>query len=143
GRYIEDFLWNEFCDWYIEFAKVRLNAGDEAPKAVLAYVLDYGLRLLHPIMPFVTEELWQSLRDHIDADMADQLIIAWYPQSGGNWKDADAEAQMAHVLEVNRAIRNLRAENRLPAGDRPVVFARAGQYAPAIEATRPGTEFTS
>ena len=58
---------------------------------MLAHVLDHGLRLLHPFMPFVTEELWQALRDHIDDDMAAQLIVAWFPKSGGNWKDAAAE----------------------------------------------------
>jgi valyl-tRNA synthetase len=60
----------EFCDWYIEFAKVRLTEGDERPKQVLVHVLDHGLRLLHPFMPFVTEELWQALKEHIDDDMA-------------------------------------------------------------------------
>jgi valyl-tRNA synthetase len=143
GRYIEDFLRNEFCDWYIEFAKVRLNAGDERPRAVLAHVLDHGLRLLHPIMPFVTEELWQALREHVDADLAPQLIVAWYPKSGANWKDARAEAAMAHVVEVNRTIRNLRAENRVEAGARLAVYVRAGGYAEALAATREGSEFTS
>jgi valyl-tRNA synthetase len=143
GRYIEDFLRNEFCDWYIEFAKVRLNAGDERPRAVLAHVLDHGLRLLHPIMPFVTEELWQALREHVDADLAPQLIVAWYPKSGANWKDARAEAAMAHVVEVNRTIRNLRAENRVEAGARLQVYLRAGGYAEALAATREGSEFTS
>ena len=143
GRYIEDFLWNEFCDWYIEFAKVRLTAGDDSPKAVLAYVLDYGLRLLHPIMPFVTEELWQNLRGHLGSDMPDQLIVAWYPRSGGNWKDAASEAAMAHVIEVNRTIRNLRTENRLEAGARPEVILRAGAMADALRATAGATEFTS
>jgi valyl-tRNA synthetase len=110
---------------------------------VLAHVLDHGLRLLHPIMPFVTEELWQSLREHIDADLAPQLIVAWYPKSGANWKDERAELAMAHVVEVNRTIRNLRAENRLEAGARPEVYLRAGGFAEALSATLEGTQFTS
>jgi valyl-tRNA synthetase len=143
GRYIQDFLWNEFCDWYIEMAKVRLNAGDERPREVLANVLDRGLRLLHPIMPFVTEELWQALRPHLDGDLPDQLIIAWYPKSGGNWKDEAAEAALAHVIDVNRAIRNLRAENRLDAGARPSVYLRAGGHAEALRTTAAAMAFTS
>ncbi len=143
ARQIEDFLWNEFCDWYIEMTKVRLTAGDERPLAVLAHVLDRGLRLLHPFMPFVTEELWQALRDHIDDDMAPALIVAWFPKSGANWKDAAAEASMEHVIEVNRAIRNIRAEKKLDAGARPRVYLRANGHAPALLETLPATAFTS
>jgi valyl-tRNA synthetase len=143
ARDIEDFLRNEFCDWYIEMTKVRLNAGDERPLAVLAHVLDHGLRLLHPIMPFVTEELWQALREHIEADMAPALIVAWYPKSGANWKDERAEAAMEHVIEVNRAIRNLRAEKRVEAGARLPVYLRADGYGPALEETAAATAFTS
>ena len=143
ARHIEDFLWNEFCDWYIEFAKVRLNANDFRPQRVLAHVLDRGLRLLHPFMPFVTEELWQSLRDHIDDDMASALIVAWYPKSGANWKDERAEAAMAHVIEVNRAIRNIRAEKKLEMSLRPRVYIRAGDYSDALAETAAATSFTS
>jgi valyl-tRNA synthetase len=143
ARQIEDFLWNEFCDWYIEFAKVRLNANDLLPQRVLAHVLDRGLRLLHPFMPFVTEELWQSLRDHIDDDMAPALIVAWFPKSGGNWRDERAEAAMAHVIDVNRAIRNIRAEKKLEMALRPRVFIRAGDYRGTLDATAGATSFTS
>ena len=143
ARQIEDFLWNEFCDWYIEFAKVRLNANDFRPQQVLAHVLDRGLRLLHPFMPFVTEELWQSLREHIDDDMAPALIVAWYPKSGGNWRDERAEAEMEHVIEVNRAIRNIRAEKKLEVSQRPRVFLRSNDYRAALEQTAPATAFTS
>ena len=60
-RELYDFLWGEFCDWYIEIAKVRLTASDGSPRRVLAHVLEGTLRLLHPFMPFITEELWQRL----------------------------------------------------------------------------------
>ncbi|MGE5596228.1 MAG: valine--tRNA ligase [Hyphomicrobiales bacterium] len=143
ARQIEDFLWNEFCDWYIEFAKVRLNANDFRPQQVLAHVLDHGLRLLHPFMPFVTEELWQSLRDHIDDDLPPQLIVAWFPKSGGNWNDEAAESAMAHVIEVNRAIRNIRAEKKLELSSRPRVFIRARDYADPLRETAAATSFTS
>jgi valyl-tRNA synthetase len=143
GRQIEEFLWGEFCDWYIEMVKPRLQAGDERPLKVLVHVLDHGLRLLHPFMPFVTEELWQALRGHVDDEMAPQLIVAWYPKSGGNWGDDAAEAAMAHVIEVNRTIRNIRAEKRLEAGARPRVVVRAESYAAALRETAAATNFTS
>jgi len=143
AKTIYEFLWSEFCDWYIEMTKSRLSAGDERPLAVLAHVLDHGLRLLHPFMPFVTEELWQALRTHIDDDMASQLIVAWYPKSGANWKDAADEAAMAHVIEVNRTIRNIRAETKLPAGARPTVYLRASQFTAALLETAAATAFTS
>jgi len=143
AKAIYEFLWNEFCDWYIEMAKVRITAGDERPLSVLAHVLDHGLRLLHPFMPFVTEELWQALRGHIDGDMPAQLIIAWFPKSGANWKDATDEAAMEHVIEVNRAIRNIRAEKKLEAGARPKVYLRANSLASALRETAAATAFTS
>ena len=143
GRQIEEFLRNDFCDWYIEMTKVRLTAGDERPLSVLAHVLDHGLRLLHPIMPFVTEELWQALREHIDDDMAHALIVAWFPKSGANWTDARADAAMEHVIEVNRAIRNLRTEKKVAAGERLAVFLRADGFADALRETSAATAFTS
>jgi valyl-tRNA synthetase len=143
ARTIQEFLWGDFCDWYIEFAKVRLNAGDELPLRVLVHVLDHGLRLLHPFMPFVTEELWQALRGHVDDDMADALVVAWFPKSGANWHDAAAEAGMAHVVEVNRTIRNLRAEKKIELSYRPKVYLRAGEFAAALRSAVPGSAFTS
>ena len=143
ARSIEEFLRNEFCDWYIEMTKVRLSAGDERPLSVLLHVLDHGLRMLHPFMPFVTEELWQAVRERVEGEMASQLIVAWFPKSGANWKDAHAEAAMDHVIEVNRTIRNIRTEKKLEAGARPVVFLRAAGYADALRETLPATAFTS
>ncbi len=143
ARQIEDFLRSEFCDWYIEMVKPRLNDGDERPLKVLVHVLDHGMRMLHPFMPFVTEELWQALRVRIDDDMATQLIVAWFPRSGGNWKDAGAEAAIEHVIEVNRTIRNIRAEKKLDAGARPKVVLRADGYGPALRETAAATNFTS
>ena len=64
-RQIHDFLWGEYCDWYIELAKIRLQAGDTSPLPVLVHVLETSLRLLHPFMPFLTEELWQNLKKHV------------------------------------------------------------------------------
>ncbi len=143
GRRIQDFLWNELADWYVEMSKVRLNAGDERPLAVLAQVLDAGLRLLHPIMPFVTEELWGKLREQLEREEAPALIVADYPRSEGAWKDVAAEASMSHVIEVNRAIRNLRAEKKVDLGTRPKVYLRAQGQAEALRETVAATAFTS
>ncbi len=128
GRRIEEFLWHEFCDWYIELAKLRLVEGDTRTLDVLGHVLDYGLRLLHPIMPFVTEELWQHLREHLPDDVPEMLIVAWYPKSGANWRDREAEEAMEHVIDVIRAIRNIRAEKRVAASARPPVWLRCGSF---------------
>ena len=143
ARRIHDFIWSELADWYVEMSKVRLREGDERPLAVLAHVLDRGLRLLHPIMPFVTEELWGKLREHIDDDLAQALIVAWYPKSAGVWRDSAAEAAMSHVIEVNRAIRNLRAEKGVEAGARLAVYLRAAGQAQALTETAAATAFTS
>ena len=143
GKILESFLWSEFCDWYIEMSKVRLNAGDERPLQVLAHVLDHSLRLLHPFMPFVTEELWLYIRDHIQDDFVSSLMVSWYPQSSGNWRNESEESAMGHVIEVNRLIRNLRAEKSVPAGTRLEVHIRSGDYRSALAETAAATAFTS
>ncbi len=130
GRTLEDFLWGEFCDWYIELSKLSLYAGGQGPwqdvarngttsiapretaVAVLGYVLDASLRLLHPIMPFVTEEVWSQL--HGDQRPAPALMVAPWPQPGK--RDPGVEAGVAAVIEVVRTIRNVRAEAQLGAG---------------------------
>jgi valyl-tRNA synthetase len=106
GRVLYDFLWSEYCDWYLEMAKVRLKDGDSSPLPVLAYVLQASLRLLHPIMPFVSEYIWQHLRDHVDG-LEEALIIAAYPLGGGE-PDADAEERVGLAIDVAREIRDLR-----------------------------------
>ena len=114
-RLIHDFLWSEFCDWYIEMAKVRLRnqAGNgSSPLPVLAYVLEKVLRLLHPFMPFITEEIWQTLMDRLPTvpDRPAALIAASYPEYEPTLIDEEAEAEMGAVAELVRAVRNLRAE---------------------------------
>ena len=107
GREIYEFLWGEFCDWYIEIAKTPLYGEDKAAaqqtRAILVYVLERTLRLLHPFMPFVTEEIWQHLPHEGDA-----LIIAPWPTPDA--LDEAAEAEMGPIMEMVRAIRNARAE---------------------------------
>ena len=117
-RAIHDFFWNEYADWYIEMAKIRLRSDDEdgdSPLPYLAYVLERVLRLLHPFMPFVTEEIWQTLKERIPADpnAPDALIIAEYTTADVAFFDDEAEDEIALVMETVRSIRNLRAEFRI------------------------------
>ncbi len=121
GRRLYDFLWGEFCDWYIEMAKVRLKADDRSPLPVLAHVLDASLRLLHPFMPFVTEEVWQNLRPRLPSPEAEALIVAPWPQADEGWRDEQAEGQAGLVLDIVRAVRNIRAER----GVAPARFVEA------------------
>ena len=109
------FTWHEFCDWYIEMSKLSLNAtvGDdpERSRRILVEILEQILLLLHPIMPFVTEEIWQVLGDHRDT-----IMLQMYPAVKPNWIDADTERQMDYLMGVVRAIRNLRTELNCPPG---------------------------
>ncbi len=116
GRRLYEFVWHEYADWYIEMAKVRLRRGDSAPLPVLTGVLDGILRLLHPFMPFVTEEIWQSSRDIIAPDGPAALCIALYPRGEAAGIDPASERQVELLMETVRALRNLRAERRLEAG---------------------------
>ena len=120
-RVIYDFLWNEYCDWYIEMSKIRMRSdeGEESPCPALAYVLEGVLRLLHPFMPFVTEEIWSTLMDALpqQAGRAEALIVARYPQADPSLIDDNAETEVEAVIDVVRAVRNLRAEFRLPSGE--------------------------
>jgi valyl-tRNA synthetase len=113
GHRIYDFLWGEYCDWYVEMAKVRLNREGVSPLPVLVHVLETGLRLLHPYMPFVTEELWQRLRPFQAQPPSEALIVASFPQSDPAWRDEEAERQTEAIVEVVRAIRNIRSEKRV------------------------------
>src|SRR5262249_33668649 len=106
--------------WYIEMAKVRINRGDRTPLPVLVDVLATSLRLLHPYMPFVTEEIWQNLRPYLGVEGGEALIVEPYPLGEGA-TDAEAERQTNALIEVGRAVRNLRAERRLP----PAQFTEA------------------
>jgi valyl-tRNA synthetase len=121
GHRIYDFLWGEYCDWYVEMAKVRLRqepgAGNQepgpTPRPILVHVLETGLRLLHPYMPFVTEELWQRLRPFLAEPGADALIVAPFPQADARWRDEAAEEQVEGMIEIVRAIRNIRSEKQV------------------------------
>ena len=116
-RVMYEFLWGEFCDWYIEMAKVRLRDGDGAPLRVLAHVLERTLRLLHPFMPYITEELWQALLQRLPAegDPPASIMVAAYPVADPTHVDPQAEREMRALVQMVRAIRNARAQLRIPA----------------------------
>ena len=111
---IEDFIWNEYCDWYIEFAKIRLYGDDDEAKAnvkkVLLYVLKNMLVLLHPFMPFITEEIYSSL-----PNKKDLLIVEDWPEFNKDFDFVNEESNVNSVIEAITAIRNQRATLNVPA----------------------------
>lgn len=115
GRQVDEFLWGEFADWYIEISKRALYAGSDEEKAaarsILVHVLETGLRLLHPFMPFVTEEAWQYLPHD-----GETIIIARWPQADSRYMDDEAERQMAALIDLVRGIRNIREEYKVEPG---------------------------
>jgi valyl-tRNA synthetase len=136
-RQLHDFIWGEFCDWYIEFAKIRLLSKEKpSPLPVLVRVLETSLRLLHPFMPFVTEELWQNLKKRLSSDWQpiDSIMIAPYPEADKKAVDPEAERVMGAVIEVIHAIRNVRAENKVESGRWVEAQVFAGELTPAITA---------
>ncbi len=112
-RQIHDFLWGEYCDWYIELAKIRLQAGDTSPLPVLTQVLETSLRLLHPYMPFITEELWQHLKKSLKGITGESIMVASYPVADETAFDAAAEKEIETVTEIIRSIRNVRAQYKV------------------------------
>ena len=113
GRQLYNFIWDDFCDWYIEMSKETLYGEDETAKmmnkSVLVHVLDQSLRLLHPIMPFVTEEIWGNL-----PHQGDSLVVAQYPTVEAKWIDETATTGMETLKELIRSVRNIRAEVNTP-----------------------------
>ncbi len=141
GRRINDFLWSEFCDWYIEACKIRLYGGDEAAKETarqtLVAVLEQSLRLLHPFMPFVTEEIWQHLKAAAGGDgWGEALMLAPWPQADESLLDAQAEADMALLMDLIRQVRNARAEFDVTPGKRIPAIIVGGAKLEMLESQR-------
>lgn len=113
GRVLYNFIWDDLCDWYIEMAKLPLYGEDEQAKkttrSVLAYVLDQTMRLLHPFMPFVTEEIWQQLPHE-----GESITVASWPQVRSELSNHEAAEQMRLLVDIIRAVRNIRAEVNTP-----------------------------
>ena len=133
---LHDFIWNDYCDWYIEMAKIRLRNGSEpSPLPTLAHVLERILRLLHPFMPFITEEVWQTLKAELPEEgdaQAESIMVAPYPASGGR-VDPEAEKEISLVQQAVRAVRNTRAQLRIPAAQYLEALVEANGQQGAIE----------
>lgn len=113
GRALYSFIWDDFCDWYIEMAKLPLYGDDEAAKkttrSVLAYVLDNTMRLLHPFMPFITEEIWQNLPHE-----GESITIAAWPTVDESLSNKERAGEMKLLMDIIRSVRNIRAEVNTP-----------------------------
>ena len=139
---IYDFVWNEFCDWYLEIAKVQMQAGDAAQqrgtRRTLIRVLEAILRLAHPIIPFITEELWQKVAPVAGLKNSASISIAAYPESQAEKIDEAAEGQFARMKALVDACRNLRGEMQLsPATKLPAYILATGADAAFIQAQAP------
>ena len=131
-----DFIWDEYCDWYIEMAKIRLRSGSEpSPLPILAHVLERTLRLLHPFMPFITEEIWQNLQSVLpqEGELPESIMVAAYPQADGTRRDSRAEEEISLVMRTIRAVRNARAQLRIPANQQLEALVEANGQQRAIE----------
>ena len=127
------FVWNVFCDWYLELAKPILNGDDMEAKAetraTAAWALDVCLKLLHPVMPFVTEELWSKLAE-FGAPRDSMLISAKWPVFPDAWVDAEAEAEIGWVIDLVSEVRSIRSEMNVPPSARaPLTLIGAGEVA--------------
>ena len=113
GRALYNFIWDDFCDWYIEMAKLPLYGEDETAKkmtrSVLAYVLDNTMRLLHPFMPFITEEIWQNLPHE-----GESITVAAWPVVDESLSDKERASEMKLLMDIIRSVRNIRAEVNTP-----------------------------
>ena len=114
---LHEFIWNDYCDWYIEMAKIRLrNGGEPSPLPTLAHVLERILRLLHPFMPFITEEIWQTLKSELPEEgyaQCESIMVAPYPATCGR-VDPAAEEEIDEVQRAVQSVRNTRAQFRIP-----------------------------
>ncbi|RXY98277.1 valine--tRNA ligase [Fictibacillus sp. S7] len=137
GRLLYNFIWDDLCDWYIEMAKLPLYGEDEAAKqttrSVLAYVLDRTLRLLHPIMPFITEEIWQHL-----PHKGESITVAQWPKKREDLHFPEAAQDMNLVTEMIRTVRNIRSEMNV-APSKPIelqINAKSEEVLQALEVNR-------
>ncbi len=135
-RQIHDFLWGEFCDWYVEIAKIRLRSrkGVISPIPILVYVLETSFRLLHPYMPFVTEELWQNLKSRLPSDWqaSESIMVAPYPKAIEADIDSESELAMNSVIEIISSIREIRREFKVESNKQIPAQIDAGDLLSAI-----------
>jgi len=124
GRELYNFIWDDFCSWYIEMAKLPLNGKDEAAKkttrSILAYVLDQTMRLLHPLMPFITEEIWQHLPHE-----GESITVAAWPTVRADLHFTEEADNMKLLMDIIRSVRNIRAEVNTPMSKKVPLYISA------------------
>ncbi|MGD8188796.1 valine--tRNA ligase [Brevibacillus ginsengisoli] len=135
GRILYNFIWDDLCDWYIEMAKLPLYGEDAKAKkttqSVLVTVLDQTLRLLHPFMPFITEEIWQAL-----PHKGQSITVASWPTVHQAWVNTESEAEMALLMEIIRSVRNIRAEVNVPMSKKIELLIKASDATSLERLTR-------
>ncbi len=118
ARLLYEFIWSKFCDWYLELAKMRLYGQEPSEKEVAQFVLIYvlagTLKLLHPIMPFITEDIWHLLNNISPADREESIMVASWPLYRREEKDGDAVEEMGLVIDIISQVRNVRSVMRIP-----------------------------
>ncbi len=128
GRYLYNFIWDDFCDWYIEMAKLPLYGEDEDAKrttrSILAYVLDATMRMLHPFMPFVTEEIWQQL-----PHQGESIVLASWPTVDDSLSNKESAEVMKKLVAIIRSVRNTRAEVDTPMSKEIPILIQANDTA--------------
>lgn len=115
-----DFIWDEFCDWYIEFAKIRIQSNEEVARntrSILIFAMENILKLLHPFMPFITEEIWQTLPHN-----GKSIMVADYPEYHSEYEFKEAEKEISILIDLIRAVRNRRSEINVPQSKKANLF---------------------
>ena len=142
AQHLYQFVWNSYCDWYVELAKVALQTGtpaqQRATRRTLLRVLEATLRLMHPIMPFITEEIWQTVAELANKKRSDSIMLAAYPQAEPSKIRPEADAWMGELQKLIDATRNLRGEMNLsPAQKAPLFIAASAEQQAKLRAFSP------